>query len=172
MVKVVGVRFKKAGKIYYFDPDKIDINQNDFVIVETARGLEFGVVAVGPKEVEENEIISPLKPVLRLAEDKDFEIHKENKEKAKEAAKITAVNLISILKNAVSDLDRVKRIVSVHGYVNSTPGFTEQPYVIDGASELLVEVFGDKGKHSRCAVSAPSLPLNICVEIELIAEIS
>jgi enamine deaminase RidA (YjgF/YER057c/UK114 family) len=95
-----------------------------------------------------------------------------SKEKAKEAAKITAVNLISILKNAVSDLDRVKRIVSVHGYVNSTPGFTEQPYVIDGASELLVEVFGDKGKHSRCAVSAPSLPLNICVEIELIAEIS
>ena len=95
-----------------------------------------------------------------------------SKEKAKEAAKITAVNLISILKNAVSDLDRVKRIVSVHGYVNSTPGFTEQPYVIDGASELLVEVFGDKGKHSRCAVSAPSLPLNICVEIELIAEMS
>ena len=94
-----------------------------------------------------------------------------SKEKAKEAAKITAVNLISILKNAVSDLDRVKRIVSVHGYVNSTPGFTEQPYVIDGASELLVEVFGDKGKHARCAVSAPSLPLNICVEIELIAEI-
>ena len=94
-----------------------------------------------------------------------------SKEKAKEAARITAVNLISILKNAVGDLDRIKKIVSVHGYVNSTPDFIEQPYVIDGASELLVEVFGDKGKHARCAVSAPSLPLNICVEIELIAEI-
>jgi enamine deaminase RidA (YjgF/YER057c/UK114 family) len=94
-----------------------------------------------------------------------------SKEKAKEAARATAVNLISILNNAVGDLDRVERIVSVHGFVNSTPDFTEQPYVIDGASELLAELFGDKGRHSRCAVSAPSLPLGICVEIELIAEV-
>ncbi len=94
-----------------------------------------------------------------------------SKEKAKQAARATAVNLISILKNAVGDLDLIERIVSVHGYVNSTPDFTEQPYVVDGASELLVELFGDKGRHSRCAVSAPSLPLDICVEIELIAEI-
>ena len=88
MVKVVGVRFKKAGKIYYFDPDKINIETNDFVIVETARGLEFGLVAVGPKEVDEDEIIPPLKPVLRIAEDEDFEIHKENKKMAKEAMTI------------------------------------------------------------------------------------
>ena len=94
-----------------------------------------------------------------------------SKEKAKEAARATAVNLISVLKNAVGDLDRIERIVSVHGYVNSTPDFTEQPYVVDGASELLVELFGEKGRHARCAVSAPSLPLGICVEIELIAEI-
>lgn len=94
------------------------------------------------------------------------------KEKAKEAARITAVNLISILKNAAGDLDRIKKIVSVHGYVNSTPDFNEQPYVIDGASELLIELFGEKGKHARCALSALSLPLNICVEIELIAEVS
>lgn len=94
-----------------------------------------------------------------------------SKEKAKEAARATAVNLISILKNAVGDLDKIERIVSVHGYVNSTPDFTQQPYVIDGASELLVELFGEKGRHSRCAVSAPSLPLDICVEIELIAEV-
>ncbi len=94
-----------------------------------------------------------------------------SKEKAKEAARATAVNLLSILKNAVEDLDRIERIVSVHGYVNSTPDFTEQPYVIDGASELLVDLFGEKGRHSRCAVSAPSLPMDICVEIELIAEI-
>jgi enamine deaminase RidA (YjgF/YER057c/UK114 family) len=95
-----------------------------------------------------------------------------SKESAKEAAGITAVNLISILKNAVGDLDRIKKIVSVHGYVNSTPDFIEQPYVINGASELLIQVFGEKGKHSRCAVSASSLPLNVCVEIELIAEVS
>ena len=94
-----------------------------------------------------------------------------SKEKAKEAARATAVNLISILKNAAGDLDRIERIVSVHGYVNSTPDFTEQPYVIDGASELLIEIFGEKGRHSRCALSAPSLPLDICVEIEMIAEI-
>ena len=85
MVKVVGVRFKKAGKIYYFDPDKIEIDQNDFVIVETARGMEFGIVAVGPKEVGEDDIISPLKPVIRLALEEDFQINKDNKEKAKEA---------------------------------------------------------------------------------------
>ena len=95
-----------------------------------------------------------------------------SKEKAKEAARATAVNLISILKNAVGDLDRIEKIVSLHGYVNSTPDFTEQPYVVDGASELFVELFGEKGRHSRCAVSAPSLPLDICVEIELIAEIN
>lgn len=94
-----------------------------------------------------------------------------SKDKAKEAARVTAVNLISILKNAAGDLDLIERVVSVRGYVNSTPYFTEQPYVIDGASELFIELFGDKGRHSRCAVSAPSLPLDICVEIELIAEI-
>lgn len=93
------------------------------------------------------------------------------KEEAKKAAEITAVNLISILKNAVGDLDRVKQIVSVHGFVNSTPDFTEQPYVINGASDLLVRVFGEKGKHARCAMSVNSLPLDMCVEVELIAEV-
>ncbi|MEW8973836.1 MAG: stage 0 sporulation family protein [Tissierellaceae bacterium] len=85
MISVVGVRFKKAGKVYYFDPDDIDIKLNDFVIVETARGIEFGHVVVGKKEVSEEEIVSPLKKVLRIAEDEDFSIHRENKAKAKEA---------------------------------------------------------------------------------------
>lgn len=85
MISVVGVRFKKAGKVYYFDPDDIDIELNDFVIVETARGIEFGHVVVGKKEVSEEEIVSPLKKVLRIAEDEDFSIHRENKAKAKEA---------------------------------------------------------------------------------------
>ncbi|NLK44857.1 MAG: stage 0 sporulation family protein [Tissierellia bacterium] len=85
MVKVVGVRFKRAGKIYYFDPGDIDVKLSDFVIVETARGIEFGHVVVGPKEVTEDEIVAPLKSVIRVALDEDFEVHRENKRKAKEA---------------------------------------------------------------------------------------
>lgn len=85
MVRVVGVRFKSAGKIYYFDPDNIDVQFNDFVVVETARGIEFGHVVIGPKEIDEDEIVSPLKSVLRIALDEDFEIHRENKKKATEA---------------------------------------------------------------------------------------
>ncbi len=88
MVTVVGVRFKKAGKIYYFDPDDIDVKFNDFVVVETARGVEFGHVVVGPKEIQESEIVAPLKKVIRVALDEDFDIHRENKRKANEAIAI------------------------------------------------------------------------------------
>lgn len=88
MVTVVGVRFKKAGKIYYFDPDNIDVAFNDFVVVETARGVEFGHVVIGPKEVSEDDIVAPLKNVIRIAQDEDFDIHRENKRKAKEALEI------------------------------------------------------------------------------------
>lgn len=88
MVTVVGVRFKKAGKIYYFDPDNIDINFNDFVVVETARGIEFGHVVIGPKDIKEDDIVAPLKKVIRIASDEDFEIHRENKKKANEAIEI------------------------------------------------------------------------------------
>lgn len=79
MVTVVGIRFKKAGKIYYFDPDNIYIKVGDFAIVETARGVEFGEVVIGPKEVSEDEIISPLKKVLRVATDEDKIRNEENK---------------------------------------------------------------------------------------------
>lgn len=88
MVRVVGVRFKKAGKIYYFDPEDIDVKFNDFVVVETARGIEFGHVVVGPKDVHESEIVAPLKKVIRVALDEDFDIHRENKRKANEAITI------------------------------------------------------------------------------------
>jgi len=88
MVTVVGVRFKKAGKIYYFDPDDINVRKFDFVVVGTARGIEFGHVVVGPKEIKEEEIVSPLKTVLRIATDEDFDINRENKRKAKEAIEI------------------------------------------------------------------------------------
>ena len=88
MVTVVGVRFKKAGKIYYFDPSDIELTKNAFVIVETARGIEFGQVVVGPKNVVEEDIISPLKSVIRIATDEDITRHNENKLKEKEALEV------------------------------------------------------------------------------------
>ncbi|SHK17248.1 PSP1 domain-containing protein [Paramaledivibacter caminithermalis] len=88
MVRVIGVRFKKAGKIYYFDPDNIDVRKDQNVIVETARGVEFGEVVVGSKDITEEEIVSPLKKVLRIATLEDEIINKENKEKEKKAFEI------------------------------------------------------------------------------------
>lgn len=88
MVTIVGVRFKKAGKIYYFNPGEIDIQKNDCVIVETARGVELGEVVVGPKEVAEEDIVAPLKDVIRKMTDEDQQWHLENKEKEKEAFEI------------------------------------------------------------------------------------
>lgn len=88
MIKVIGVRFKKAGKIYYFGPNDLDIKKGNFVIVETARGVEFGECVIGIKEIPETEIVAPLKLVLRVATDEDIAKHKENKEKEKEAFEI------------------------------------------------------------------------------------
>lgn len=85
MISVVGIRFKKAGKIYYFDPDEIVINKFDHVIVETARGLEFGEVVIGIREVNEEEIVSPLKKVMRIATLEDKAKNEDNKEREKEA---------------------------------------------------------------------------------------
>jgi len=85
MIKVVGVRFKKAGKIYYFDPDKKWIKDGDSVIVETIRGIEYGQVVVGPKTVKEEDIVQPLKKVLRLATEEDIRCNQENKEKEQTA---------------------------------------------------------------------------------------
>lgn len=88
MVKVIGVRFRTAGKIYFFDPLKFDIKKGDNVIVETARGIEFGTVVGDPKEVEDDKVIQPLKPVLRIANEKDKEQEAANKIKEREAFKI------------------------------------------------------------------------------------
>lgn len=88
MAKVIGVRFRKAGKIYYFDPADFDINVGDNVIVETARGIEYGKVVLGLREIEDEKIIQTLKPVIRKATPEDDEIEKKNKEKEKEAFKI------------------------------------------------------------------------------------
>lgn len=88
------------------------------------------------------------------------------------AARRCGLSLIAQVKAAVGDLDRVKRVVKLTGFVNSTPDFGDQPKVINGCSDLMVEVFGDAGRHSRAAVSAASLPFGVAVEIEAVFEIA
>ncbi len=88
MIKVIGVRFRTAGKIYFFDPGRLHIKKGDHVIVETARGIEYGTVVGEMREVEEDKVIQPLKPVLRIATQKDMEQEAANKGKEKEAFKI------------------------------------------------------------------------------------
>ena len=88
MTKVIGVRFRTAGKVYFFDPLQFEIKRGDHVIVETARGIEFGTVVAGVHEVEDDKVIQPLKPVMRIAGERDIEQEAANKEKEKEAFKI------------------------------------------------------------------------------------
>lgn len=88
MIRVIGVRFRTAGKVYYFDPGKLNIKRNDHVIVETARGIEYGTVVGDPKEEPEDKVVQPLKAVLRVATPKDDEQEAGNKLKEKEAFKI------------------------------------------------------------------------------------
>ncbi len=87
-MKVIGVRFRTAGKIYYFDPQEFTIKRDDHVIVETARGIEFGTVVMPPRDIEETRVVQPLKPVLRLASQKDMEQEATNRKKEKEAFRI------------------------------------------------------------------------------------
>lgn len=88
MIKVIGVRFRTAGKVYYFDPGDLIIEQKQFVIVETARGIEFGEVVQGLKEIEESEVVQPLKKVMRLANEEDQQKEVKNKQKEQEAKKV------------------------------------------------------------------------------------
>ena len=88
MIKVIGVRFRTAGKIYFFDPGKLDIKRGEHVIVETARGIEYGTVVGDPRNVEDDAVVQPLKPVLRIATERDYEQESGNKIKEKEDIKI------------------------------------------------------------------------------------
>lgn len=115
MIKIVGVRFKNAGKIYYFDPVEFEVEKDRDVVVETARGLEYGTIVVGPKEIDEEELLSPLKPIIRLATEEDTKIYNENKEKAKETfelcqQKIKEHNLTMYLIDCEYTFDRNKLI--------------------------------------------------------------
>jgi len=89
-----------------------------------------------------------------------------------EAAKTTALSLLSTLNTELGDLDRVKQVIKVLCFVNSAPDFVQQPAVANGVSDLLIEVFGDAGRHARSAVGVATLPANVCVEVELTVEVS
>ena len=92
-------------------------------------------------------------------------------EEGYDAARQTMINCLAVLKEHIGDLDRVKQVIKLLGFVNSADGFVKQPFVINGASELLIEIFGEKGKHARSAVSANELPFDTPVEIEMIVEL-
>ena len=91
---------------------------------------------------------------------------------AREAARLCGLNVIAQAKAATGDLDRIARIVKLTGFVNGTPEFDQQPQVINGASDLMVEVFGDNGRHARSAVGVASLPFGVAVEVEAILAIA
>jgi enamine deaminase RidA (YjgF/YER057c/UK114 family) len=92
-------------------------------------------------------------------------------EEAYEGARIAILNRLAVIQDEIGSLDRVKQIVTINGFVSSAPDFYGHPQVINGASELLVEIFGEKGKHSRTALGVTALPLNVAVEINMIVEI-
>jgi enamine deaminase RidA (YjgF/YER057c/UK114 family) len=93
-------------------------------------------------------------------------------EDAQKAARLCAINIIAQIKEACDgNLDRVRRIVKLVGFVNAVPEFIDHPKVVNGASDVMVEVFGDRGKHARSAVGSGSLPINVAVEVEAIAEV-
>jgi enamine deaminase RidA (YjgF/YER057c/UK114 family) len=93
-------------------------------------------------------------------------------EEGYEAARLVGINLLAVLKTTLGDLDKVNRIVKLLSMVNAAPDFTDTPAVANGCSDLLVEVFGDKGKHARSAVGMAALPLNVPVEIEMVVEVA
>ena len=92
-------------------------------------------------------------------------------EDARQGARMIVLNRLAVIRDAIGSLDKVKQIVALNGFVNSAADFHGHPQVVNGASELLVELFGEKGKHSRTALGAAALPLNVAVEINLIVEV-
>ncbi len=97
--------------------------------------------------------------------------HECDVETAQKAARLALITRLAVIKAELGSLDQVARIVSVSGFVNAAAGFTDHPAVLNGASDLLVEVFGEAGKHSRAAVGCSSLPLGVSVEVSLVVEI-
>jgi enamine deaminase RidA (YjgF/YER057c/UK114 family) len=115
-----------------------------------------GQIPMGPEGVEY---------VGRCGEDMSLE-------DAKAAARLCALNILAQVRQALGGFDEVSRIVKINGYVNSTPAFRDHPKVINGASDLLVDLFGDKGRHARAAVGVANLPFGVAVEVEAVVEVA
>ena len=98
--------------------------------------------------------------------------HEVSVEEAREAARMVILNRLAVIRDEVGSLDQVRRIVALNGFVNAAADFQQHPQVINGASELLLEIFGEAGRHARTALGASSLPLNVAVEINLIVEVA
>ena len=96
----------------------------------------------------------------------------DNMEMAQKSAKMCAVNILAQIKRELGDFEKVSKIVRISGFINSVPGFSQQPKIINSASDLLFEIFGEKGRHSRIAVGVASLPLDAMTEIDAIVEVS
>jgi len=92
-------------------------------------------------------------------------------EEAYQAARIAGLNCLAEIRSVIGSLDNIKRVVQLRGFVNSDPDFHSQPQVINGASELMIEIFGDAGGHARCALGTNNLPANIPVEVEMVVEV-
>lgn len=97
--------------------------------------------------------------------------HDVSKDEAYLSSRDAALNCLAAIREAIGSLDRVKRIIMVTGYVNSSPGFNQQPEVLNGASDLLMDIFGEEGRHSRTAVGAAELPFDASVELQMVVEI-
>lgn len=93
-------------------------------------------------------------------------------EQGQEAARIIILNRLAVIRGEIGSLDKIKQVVALNGYVSSEPDFHDHPQVINGASELLIEILGDRGKHSRTALGVAALPLNVAVEINLVVEVA
>jgi len=146
-------RLKKLGIVLPLAPKPVA----NYVNGIRAGNLIF-LAGKGPRYVDGTEITGKLGDGISI-------------EKGYEASRLTAINQIAVLKEMLGDLKKVKRIVKVLAFVNSHPDFVDQPKVINGFSDLMVEVFGDRGIHARAAIGVASLPRAQCVEVECIVEI-
>jgi L-ascorbate metabolism protein UlaG (beta-lactamase superfamily)/enamine deaminase RidA (YjgF/YER057c/UK114 family) len=157
-----------SGQEIPFDPEKrlvelgIELPEPPSPVANYVNGVQTGnlifLAGKGPRRPDGSEIRGKLGTDLTI-------------EEGYEAARITAINQLAVLKAMLGDLSQVVRVVKVLGMVNSAPGFVDQPAVINGFSDLIVEVFGDRGRHARAAVGMASLPRGQAVEIELVVEI-
>jgi enamine deaminase RidA (YjgF/YER057c/UK114 family) len=156
---VVGVSFDAEAKLKELG---ITLPQPPKPVANYVNAVRTGnlifLAGKGPKRADGSEITGKLGREISI-------------EEGYEAARLTAINQLAVLKATLGDLNKVKRIVKVLGMVNSDPSFVEQPKVINGFSDMMVAVFGDRGRHARAAVGMASLPRGQAVEIEMIVEV-